>query len=321
MSNDARSIPDVVVLGAHGSGGNMVHVDHVPVPGESIIAKDFQVFKDGGKGAHQALVVSRLGGSSAFIGKVNIGPRCDAARQWLVDEGVDVMHLLREGQESAHAGLIMVDDDKVSTIVSVPGWRHTLSAEESAPAIRDYAGAKYFVTGFEIPVQTALEGAKMAKELGMITVLNPAPIATEPLGILDFIDIVIPNEAEAKGLAGVDTRSEVAPEELVSMIREKHKISTVVLTLGADGAYGTDGSQTWQVESISVDVVNTTGAGDAFIGTLIWGLASGKAMDEAMVYANTCAGISVSREGTIDSFPTLVEVEVLIGEATVAHRD
>jgi ribokinase len=307
-----KSTPDIVVLGAHGSGGNMVHIDHVPVPGESIIAKDFRIFKDGGKGAHQALVIGRLGGSSAFIGKIANGPRNDAAKQWLIDDGVNVKHLLREGEESPHAGLIMLDRDGVSTIVSVPGLRHRLTYEEAKPGIEDFASASMFITGFEIPVETALKGAKRAKELGMMTILNPAPISMEPLGVLDYIDIVIPNEAEAKGMAGVDLNANVVPSELATAIRDKSKIATVIITLGGDGAFGYDGETSWQIDPVEVDVVNSTGAGDAFIGSFAWALSSGKDMQDAATYANFAAAISVSRDGTIDSFPTPREVEDFI---------
>ena len=311
-----KSSPDIVVLGAHGSGGNMVHIDHVPVPGESIIAKDFRLFKDGGKGAHQALVVGRLGGKSAFIGKLPNGPRSDAAKKWLVDDGVDVKYLLRAGEESPHAGLIMLDKEGVSTIVSIPGLRHTLTFEEAKPGIEEFRSARMFITGFEIPVQTALKGARLAKSLGMTTILNPAPISTEPLGVLDYIDIAIPNEAEARGMAGMDLRAKIAPRELAAAIREKCRVKTVIITLGGDGVYATDGEKSWQIDAMRVDAVNTTGAGDAFIGSFAWALIEGKDMSDALSYANCAAGISVSREGTIDSFPTRSEIEAFMR----AHR-
>lgn len=305
---------DVVVLGAHGSGGNMVHVDHVPVPGESIIATDFKVYRDGGKGGHQALVVGKLGGRSAFIGKLNIGPRSEAARGWLVENGVDVTQLIREGEESPHAGLIMIDKEKVSTIVSVPGWRLTLELSEIEAPIRSFAGAGWFVTGFEIPVSTALAAARLAKSLGMRTLLNPSPIATEELGKLDYIDLIVPNEAEAKALAGVDTRAPTGAEKLASILRRRYGVGTVVLTLGSQGAYATDGSREWRMPGVAIEAANTTGAGDMFTGTLVWALAEGRSMVEALTYANVAAAISVTREGTIDSFPTLAEIEQKLSE-------
>ncbi len=301
--------PEVVVVGAHGSGGNIVHVDHVPVPGESIIAKDFRVYKDGGKGAHQAMVISRLGGSAAFIGKLANGPRCDAARQWLVDDGVDVKHLLREGKESPHAGLIMLDKEGVSTIVSIPDLRHTLTFEEARPCIEDFGSARMLITGFEIPVATALDSARLAKRMGMTTVLNPSPISMQPPGALDYIDIVVPNEAEARGLAGVDLHARIDPQTLAERIRDRCKVKTVVITLGGDGAFASDGARSWSVKAQPVEVVTTTGAGDVFIACLALKLLRGSSMGEALWYANGAAGISVSREGTIDSFPTPSDME------------
>ncbi len=306
------STPDIVVLGAHGSGGNMVTIDHVPAPGESIIARDYRVFKDGGKGAHQAMVACRLGATAAFIGKMPVGPRSDTAVQWLVDDGVNVEHLLREGDEPAHAGLIMIDRDRVSTIVSIPGQRHLLTLAESQGAIRGFTGAAVFVTGFEIPVATALGGARLARQLGMLTLLNPSPIALEPLGTLDYIDVLVPNEAEASALAGAGMRDEVPPLQLAAMIRERYAVGTVVITLGAGGACACDGERTWFVPPVAVDAVCTTGAGDTFLGTLAWALAKGRPMQEALHYGNCAAAVSVSRDGTIDSFPTLSDVEQLV---------
>ena len=206
----------------------------------------------------------------------------------------------------------MLDKDGVSTIVSIPGLRHKLTFQEAKPCIEDFASARLFITGFEIPVDTAIQGAKLAKKLGMTTILNPAPIAMEPLGDLEYIDIVIPNEAEARGLAGVDLKAQYPPQELASMIRDRCHIGTVIITLGGDGVYGFDGKQSWRIDPIDVEVANSTGAGDAFIGCFAWALISGKEMGEALKYANAAAAISVSREGTIDSFPTLAEVEDLV---------
>lgn len=305
------TIPDIVVLGAQGSGGNMVTVDHVPAQGESIVARDFHVVKDGGKGGHQSMVVGRLGGSAAFVGRIPIGPRSDDALQWLVDDGVNVDHVIREGEEPEHGGLIMIDSEGVSTIVSIPGARHDLTFGECESAIRQCAAAKVFVTGFEIPADTALEAARLAKSLGMTTLLNPSPVPAGELGSLKYIDIMVPNESEANVLMGQECIPEV-PLELARALRERFGVGMVVLTLGSDGICACDHERTWEIPGCAVDVVCTTGAGDTFLGTFAWAIAGGVPMHQALHYGNCAAAISVSRAGTIDSFPTWGEVEEFI---------
>lgn len=302
--------PEIIVLGHHGYGGNVVRVHHVPVIGETITAWDFQFHKDGGKGSHQAIVINRLGGRSAFIGKIGCDERSKVAEQWLIDEGVNLKHLLRSDQIHPITGLKMIDDNGDNAIVSIDGGEHDqLSFEEVEAGIKEFRSAKIFITGFEIPVKTALEGAKLAKQLGMLTILNPAPAQSESLGILDYIDILIPNETEAKILAGVDLHSEFNPRELMIKIKDKYKVDIVIITAGKYGVYGFDGITTWKIPPISVNVLDTTGAGDAFIGGFALSLAIGNEKVAAMGFGNYVAALSVTRNGTISAFPSSSEVK------------
>jgi ribokinase len=309
-----NSTPDVVVLGHHGCGANRVRVHHIPVPGETITAWDSQILKDGGKGSHQAIVISRLGGSSAFIGKIGSDDQSETSIQWLVEDRVNIKHLLRSSQKQPQAGLIMVDDNGVNSIVMVEGIRNTLTYEEVKPCIEDFKSAKIFITNFEIPVKTALAGAKLAKELGMLTILNPAPAPEEPMEVLDYIDIIIPNEPEAKCIAGIDLNTELDPFEASVKIREIYRVDVVIITMGGSGVFGYDGENSWKIPPIPVDVVNTTGAGDAFIGGFAWSLLNKNDMQQAMEWGNYVAALSVTREGTITAFPKLSEVRDFIGK-------
>ncbi|GAP13863.1 sugar kinase, ribokinase family [Longilinea arvoryzae] len=303
--------PEIVVLGHHGCGARQVRVHHIPVIGETVIATGFKIAKDGGKGSHQAMVIGRLGGNVGFIGKIATDEQSDAAKQWLIDDHVDITHLLRMDYQLAGAGMIMVDDNGNNAIVSVPGIRATLKFEEVKPCIEDFKGGKYFITGFEIPIPTALEGARLAKSLGMQTILNPAP-AQESIGVLDYIDILIPNETEAKILAGHSVQDEVEPAELAKILREKYQVKTVIITLGEKGALCDEGKDSFGVGSVTVKAVDTTGAGDTFIGAFTLALAEGKKIQDAMAWANYAAALSVSRPGSIPSFPRRDEMEEFI---------
>jgi ribokinase len=312
--------PEIVVLGNHGIGGNIVRVHHIPVVGETVIAWDFHFHKDGGKGSHQAIVVNRLGGKAALIGKIGRDERSDTAVQWLVDDGVDIKHLLRSDLPPQPIGLKMIDDNGDNAIVSIKGSLHTLEFDEVKAAIEAYGSAKIFITGFEIPVKTALDGARLAKELGMTTILNPAPAPQEELGLLDYIDIIIPNESEAKSIAGVDPHTGFQPYELLTAIKEKYQVSSVIITGGGEGVFGLDGDRTWKISAIPVKVVDTIGAGDAFIGGFAWSLSNGDGIVKASQVGNVVAAISVSREGTIPAFPTLKEIQEFI-ETKSQHLD
>lgn len=305
---------DFVVLGHHGSGGNVVRVHHIPVVGETVTAWDFHFHIDGGKGSHQAIVINRLGGKSAFIGKIGSDERSDTSIQWLTDDGVDIRHLLRSDQIVSTAGLKMIDDNGDNAIVSIKGVRNTLTFEEVKPCIEDFKSAKIFITGFEIPVKTALDGAKLAKELGMLTILNPGPAPEESIGELDYIDIIIPNETEAKSIAGLDIRSEYNQLDLMERIKEKYKVGTVIITGGKSGVFGFDGENYWEVPPVPVKVIDTTGAGDAFIGSFALSLFNGNDVLKAMEFGNYVAALSVTRLGTIPTFPKFGEVEEFIRE-------
>jgi ribokinase len=305
--------PDIVVLGHHGSGGNVVRVHHVPVIGETVTAWDFHFHKDGGKGSHQAIVINRLGGLSAFIGKVGSDERSEVARQWLLEDGVNIEFLLRSDQIHPTTGLKMIDDNGDNAIVSIEGGEQDqLTFEEAKPCLEEFKYSKIFITGFEIPVRTALEGAKLAKQLGMVTILNPAPAQVGSMGILDYIDIIIPNESEAKSIVGVDLHADFKPYELLVRIKDKYKVGKVIITAGREGVFGFDGMNSWKIPPVSVKAIDTTGAGDAFIGGFALSLSKGNQIVKAMEFGNYVAALSVTRAGTIPAFPLLSEVEEFV---------
>jgi ribokinase len=303
-------LPNIVVLGYHGCGGNVVRVHHVPVIGETVPAWDFHFHKDGGKGSHQAIVINRLGGLSAFIGKIGTDERSEVARQWLIDDGVDITHLLRSDRIHPTTGLKMIDDHGDNAIISIKGEeRDQLTFEEVEDSLHAFLSAKIFITGFEIPVRTALEAAKLAKQLGMVTILNPAPAQQESIGSLEYIDIIIPNESEAKSLAGVDLRADFHPKEILAKIKDQYKVGTVIITAGGEGVFGFDGEKSWRISPMPVKVIDTTGAGDAFIGGFAWSLSRDNEIGKAMEFGNCVAALSVTRDGTIPAFPFLNEVQ------------
>lgn len=305
---------DVVVLGAQICGGNRVRVHHLPVPGETVIAWDYHVYKDGGKGGHQAIVVSRLGGRSVFIGKIGGGPDGDMAVKLLTDDGVDVSFLVRSDELQPRPGLQLITDDGNNAIISIKGIGHTLTFEDAQSRLEDLKDARIFITGFEIPVSTALRSAKLAKSFGMFTILNPAPMQEIIDESLEYIDILAPNEVEAKALLGVPIGEPADMERVSQLLLDKYRVGAVLITMGDKGALYRSPSQVFTVPVIPVRAVNTTGAGDCFIGAFAWALSSGQSIEQAVRLGNCAAAFSVTKDGSIDSFPYRHELDAFVEE-------
>ena len=305
--------PQIISLGYHGCGARTVRVHHIPRVGETVRAWDYQVIKDGGKGSHQAMVVGKLGGSVGFIGKNAKDEQSDIGVSWLPEHNVDISKLIRVEYKGRGNGLILIDDDGNNVIISVDDIRKELRFDEVEPLIRDWKDAEVFMTQFEIPLDTALNGAKLAKELGMFTILNPSPAPAEPVGDLSYIDLLVPNETEAKVLLGLDLDTYADPDEMARALSEKFRVPAVLMTLGDAGALYYDKENLFHAAPIKVDAVDPIGAGDTFLGSFVFAhWVKGKSIEDALNWANHAAALGVSRPGSIPSFPTYEEVEDFI---------
>ena len=304
--------PDVVVVGAHGCGAGVCRVHHMPVAGETIEAWDYHIIRDGGKGSHQAMVIGKYGGSAAFIGKLGTDTRSDIGISWLVEHHLNIDHLVRSEDYKKHngAGIMMIDDNGDNVIVNVKGEIKYLTFDEARPGIDAFRDAEVFITGFEVPLDTALRSARLAKQYGMFTVLNPSPLPHEQLPRLDFIDLIIPNQTESKTMLGLPAEEEVPPEILAQKLISAYGMGSVIITLGAAGAMYHDGRETIFVPSLRIEPVSSIGAGDCFLGSYVFSrFHERKSIRDAMEWAAHAAAISVSRPGSLDSFPTKEEVD------------
>jgi ribokinase len=298
----------ILILGHHGRGTQKIKVPHIPVQGESIIALESKFLKDGGKGSHQAIVINRLGGKAVLIAKMAKDQRSAEAISWLEEENIDISNIIRGEFSFFGGGFILVDNTGNNTIISVPGIQSTLTYQEVQPLIDRNLKSKIFVTGFEIPVKTALEASKHVKEHGLVTILNPAPAPIDLHERLEYIDFIIPNETEAKLLTGYKSNERVDEEQLIHAIIEKYGCKSVVITCGNKGAIGYHEGQLAHVPGIQINAIDTIGAGDTFIGAFSLWINKGESFLEALQYANFAAAFSVSKEGSIASFPTQSEL-------------
>jgi ribokinase len=299
----------IAVLGS----ANMDLVAYAPVAprlGETVTGESFRTVP-GGKGANQAVAAARAGGAVAMVGAVgedDFGGRLRAA---LDEAGVDTARLRTVPGPSGIAQ-ITVDGAGHNAIVVVPGANGTVTSltPEDEAAI-GAAGA--LLLQLELPLAGVLAGALAARERGVRTVLTPAPARPLPDELLAAVDLLVPNEHEAAALSG-EQDPEAAARVLLDAVPE------VVVTLGAAGClYAVRGRPPLAVPALEAEVVDTTAAGDTFVGALAVALGEGRAPADALAWATAAAALSVERAGASSSMPHRPAVDERAARAAAAH--
>ncbi|RLF06223.1 MAG: ribokinase [Thermoprotei archaeon] len=297
--------PSIVVVGTMHMDFT-VYVDHLPKPGETVLGRDFEM-SPGGKGANQAVAISRLGGVSYLISRVGedyIGDLLlDNARR----NGVRVDFVKKDPDVHSGVALIFVDKSGENMIAVAPGVDSRISPDDVREAEAALAEASAVVAQLEIPVETAVEAVRAAKSRGMLTILNPAPAKPIPEEVYSLIDVLTPNVRELEALAGVTIRTDEDVVNAANLLREKG-VRMVVVTLGKRGAMIVDERGHRRVPTYEVPVIDTVGAGDAFNGALALALSLGADIDEAVDFANMVASIKVTKKGAQAGLPRRDEV-------------
>lgn len=281
----------------------------MPEWGETLPVRGWHIAEDGGKGSNVTVALARLGLDVAYVGKVGCDAWGDLGERWMREAGADTTYLYRDPGVSTGTGLILIAPDGRNAIIDGDSSSSALTSDEVTSAIEAMEGSRYFLTGFEVPVNVALTGARRAHELGMTTALNPSPLPGIALGDLSFVDYLFVNEVEAAQMAGLARDND--PEDLARKVRQTTGVGAVVLTLGDAGScvLGFDGSFC-RIEPVRVErVINTAGAGDGFMAATIAGLVWGKTLKEAACWASAYAALCVTIDGTIPSYRPLEEVE------------
>ena len=308
------SAKDVIVLNSHGIG-QYAYCDHMPVLGESLSVKNWHIAEDGGKGSNVAVALGRLGVLTAYIGKVGYDPWGDLGEKWMRDAGVDVTYLYRSHEISTGTGLVLLGPDGQNTVIDGEGSSRALTEEEILNALEAMKGSSWLVTGFEIPTHLALFAAQYAKKLGMKTALNPSPFPKEKVGSLKYIDYLFINEVEGRYMCGKEKSASVDPVQLTNEIRDLYGIRNIVMTMGSNGSFALCGNDIYYAKPVSVaNVVNTAGAGDGYMASVIACLIKGMKMQKAMNWSSAYAALSVTINGTIPSYRYPEEVEAFIAE-------
>lgn len=284
----------------------------LPGWGETVMGSAFRL-GPGGKGSNQAIAAARLGGTVRFISKVGADSFGELARSVHRNAGVQLDYLFTTSGDTTGAAAIIVDEASgENAIVVTPGAANALTCNDIDSAREAIRESACFLTQFELPLPQVEYGLRLARSLGVKTILNPAPACECSGDLLQLCDYVTPNEPEASALTGmpVDTMPQIerAAAELLEL-GARH----VVLTLGARGAFVFGPGVAEHVEAFQAGaVVDTTGAGDAFNGGFAVGLAEGMNLVEATRFGCATAGLSVTRPGTAPSMPEREEVDHLM---------
>ena len=303
---------DVIVLNSHGVG-QYAYADHMPKWGETLSVKNWYVAEDGGKGTNVAVALGRLGIDTAYIGKVGNDPWGDLGEKWLKEAGADATYMYRTDEVSTGTGLILIGPEGQNTVIDGDSSSVALTEVEVTRALDDMKDSAYFVTGFEIPMRIALAGAKHAKKLGILTVLNPSPLPEEPMDKLDYIYYLFINEVEGRYICNEAEDAELEPRKLMEEVQEIYGVRNVIMTLGDEGSAALCGDEFFNVSPVKVEkVVNTAGAGDGIMAATIANLVWGKTLKEAMEWASKYAALTVTINGTIPAYRPLDEVNAFI---------
>jgi ribokinase len=280
----------------------------LPHPGETLAGRTFAQVA-GGKGGNQAVAAARLGAQVSMLGCVGADANGAQLRAGLEAEGIDCV-AVETGREATGVALIIVDDASQNAIVIVAGSNGEVTPDTIARHEAVLAAADVVICQLETPLDTVQAALTTARRLGKTVILNPAP-ATGPLPAewLPLIDYLIPNELEAATLTGLPVGS---PEEAATAaaVLRAAGARNVLVTLGPRGVQAAlEGAAPALYDAPKVKAVDTTAAGDTFIGGFAAQLAQGASVDAAIRFAQRAAALSVTRAGAQPSIPTRVEVE------------
>ena len=295
----------IAVVGSYATGLTM-RVDRLPRRGETLLGKGYRV-EFGGKGSNQAVACARLGAKVSFVAKIGRDTFGEMALGLYREEAINVDSVIQVPDEPTGVGFIIVDTEGNNCITVDPGANQRLTGAEVSRCLRALEPEKIVLTQLEIPLEAAEAAMAWGRETGAVTILNPAPARILPKSILPLVDILTPNQCEAKILTGRTPEADIEPE---TMAREliRSGVKQVVMTLGENGALVVTPNSISHIPAINVPAEDTTGAGDSFNAGLAVALSCGADLEAAVRAAVVTGGLAVTREGVVPSLPTRNDV-------------
>ena len=291
----------------------VIRAARVPQGGETILGEDF-LSNPGGKGANQAVAVAKLGGEAYMVGCVGREFGADLL-ETLQKYGVHADHVRRETDISSGIAVIIVADGDNRIILDTASNGRT----DEALVDRAFADAKegdYLLVQLEIGLPTVAYALKEAKKRGMITVLNPAPAAKLPQALYADCDWFVPNQTEAQFYTGIYPSDEESIRECAEKLG-KLGVKNVLITLGTDGSASVSKGMFRRVDPVPAAAVDTTAAGDTYVGAFVTRLSEGAEIETAMHFASTASALTVTRRGAQCAIPLRAEVEAYAKEQGV----
>jgi len=280
-----------------------------PRIGETVAGQAVLYFP-GGKGANQAVSAAKLGAPTTLIGRLGKDAFGDELKAFLGGQGIDLSYVQQTPE--AHSGTAIITiADADNTIVVIPGANALVSATDTTGPV--LAKGDIAVSQFEIPLPAIAAIFERARVAGATTILNPAPAIEFSRELLDLVDILILNETELGSLAKTQLHDSDDQDRFIEAAKSlpMAKDKNICVTMGKRGVLALVGGEPTLIPGRSVKAVDTTGAGDCFVGAVAAQLAAGKPVRDALAYANAAASICVQRMGAAPSMPTAAEVEAV----------
>jgi ribokinase len=303
---------NIVVVGSSNTD-MIIQLPRIPRPGETIIGGRFSMAA-GGKGANQAVAAARAGGQVRFVARVGNDMFGRRALQGFEQDGIDVSRVLTDAQEPSGTALIFVEHSGENCIAVAPGANACLTREDVLKAAPALDSARILLMQLETSMESVAAAAELAAARGITVILNPAPAAPVPDELLSLVTIVTPNESEAQALTGIEIRGDDTLNAAADHLLAKG-VQTVLVTLGARGAFVATANRRELIPTFKVQAVDTTAAGDVFNGALAVALSEGNELSAAVRFANAAAALSVTRLGAQPSIPARAAIDAFLNSA------
>lgn len=298
----------VVVLGST-NVDQFLTVERYAQPGETLHVDNAQKSFGGGKGANQAIASARLNAQTTFVSKVGKDDLANFMFDDFKEAGINTQYISKSDTADTGQAFITVDAEGHNTIYVYGGANMAITPEDVNKANEEIIRSDYVVAQLEVPVEAIIQAFKIARDAGVTTILNPAPAETLPKELLALTDVIIPNEFEAATLSGIPVVDKVSMEQNANYFLELG-IKVVIITIGEQGTYYAVKDDSGFVDAYNVKAIDTTAAGDTFIGAFVSKFDSDNLnLSEAIDYANKAASITVQRNGAQASIPLDTEVK------------
>ena len=307
----------LVVLGSV-NADHVLRVPHFPRPGETLTGHSYQVVP-GGKGANQAVAAARLGAEVSFIARIGDDAIGHQMKAGFAQDGIDVSAVEQDETLPTGIAIIYVSDEGENSIgisAEANGALSPAMVKRFEPLIAD---AHTLLLQLEVPLESVLEAARLARSQGTRVVLNPAP--AQPLSgeLLALVDLITPNQTEAELLTGIKVTDKTSAREAAARFHQMG-IAEVMITLGSQGVYCSNAARQMLVPGFKVAAVDTTAAGDTFNGALLAAELAGDDFNAAVRFAHGAAALSVTRLGAQSSIPAKAEVDAFLQSQPVQGR-